>query len=233
MKRDMLNPYDWGGRKFAMRLRAVLTVFLLAASMFVGAWSRPAAAAAGGQCLPARQLPVTVLVRGGERKPFAGLAANEPSAFIDADTGRTIIPLRALTTALNPGSNNVRWYDDLQTATFWHGGHSLSVRFPRGADRTYTAVLDEKPMSLTSYLCNGRVWVTARSVAEAFDIDIQYYEDGVVLIDGAGKDPWHNLTTGSSSQCTGFPKSAADYIRSPLASYRRAAAEVACQLVAK
>jgi hypothetical protein len=216
-----------------MRLQAVLTVFLLAASVFLGAWSRPAAAAASGQCLPARQLPVTVLVRSGEQQPFAALSPDDPSPFIDAATGRTIVPLRALTTALNPGTNSVRWYDDLQTATFWHGGHSLSIRFPRGADRTYSAVLDQKPISLTSYLCNGRVWVTARSVAEAFGIDIQYYENGIVLIDGAGKDPWHNLTTGRTSQCTGFPASAAEYIWSPFASYRKAATAVACQLVAK
>lgn len=231
MKRDMLNRYDQGGRTFAMRRQSVLTVFLLAVSVCLGAWSRPVAAAAGGQCLPDRQLPVTVLVRGAAGKDFAGLNPDQPAPFIDADTGRTILPLRALTAALNPGADNVRWYDDLQTATFWHGEHFLSIRFPRGADRTYSAVLDLKPISLTSYLCNGRVWVTARSVAEAFGIDIQYYDGGIVLVDGAGQDPWHNLTTGRTSQCAGFPKTAADYIRSPLASYRRAATAVACQLV--
>lgn len=214
-----------------MRLQSVLTVFLLAASVLLGAWSRPAAAASGSECLPSRKLPVTVLVRGAERKPFASLAPDEPSPFIDADTGRTIVPLRALTSALTPGAESVRWYNDLQTATFWHGGHSLSVRFPRGVDRTYSAALDQKPLALTSYLCDGRVWVTARSVTEAFGIDIQYYKDGVVLIDGAGRDPWHNLNTGRADQCTGFPDSAADVIWSPLASYRRAATAVACQLM--
>jgi hypothetical protein len=207
-------------------------VFLLAASVFLGAWSRPATAAAGGQCLPERQLPVTVLVRSGERQAFGALAADQPSPFIDADTGRTVVPLRALTSALSPGTDSVRWYSDLQTATFWHGGHSLSVRFPRGVDRTYTALLDQKATSLTSYLCEGRVWVTARSVSEAFGIDIQYYTGGIVLIDGAGKDPWHNLKTDVTEQCAGFPDGT-DFFRSPLAASRQAATEVACQLAAK
>lgn len=213
-----------------MRARSILMAFLLALAATWGSLPRATAAAAGGSCLPTNRLPVTVLVRSAAGRPWLPLETDGPLPFIDGDTGRTIVPLRALTTALAPGSDNVRWYDDLRTASFWYQGHTLSIRFPRDVDRTYTATLDKQPYSLTSYLCNSRVWVTARTVVEAYHIDIQY-DGGYVLIDGAGQDPQARQTSRKLSDCSAFPEGT-DYLLAPAASARQAATTVACQLVA-
>lgn len=183
-----------------MRARSILMVFLLALAAAWGPIPRPAAAAASGSCLPKNRLPVTVLVRSAAGRPWLPLETDGPAPFIDGDTGRTIVPLRALTTALSPGTDSVRWHDDLRTAAFWYQGHTLSIRFPRDVDLTYTATLDKQPYRLTSYLCDSRVWVTARTVAEAYHIDIQYAEDGYVLIDGAGHDPQARQTSSKFSR---------------------------------
>lgn len=192
---------------------------------------RPAAAASGS-CLPKNQIPVTVLVRSGPKRPFMSLEDGGIAPFVNGDTGRTVVPLRALVTGLAPGSDSIRWYPDLRTATFWYEGHTLSVRFPRGVDVAYTATLDNQSYTLTAYLCDGRVWVNARDVAEAFRIDIQYYEDGVVLIDGAGKDPRATASTRELARCADFPESARDFLASPFAAAEQAATAVACQLLA-
>ncbi|HYF94222.1 MAG TPA: copper amine oxidase N-terminal domain-containing protein [Symbiobacteriaceae bacterium] len=214
-----------------MRVRSVLLVFLLSASCCFGTGPRPAEAAASGPCLPQRQLPVTVLARSAAGRPFDALEFEEAAPFIDADTGRTIVPLRSLISSLSPGTDGVRWYADIRTASFWHQGHTLSVRFPRDVDRSYSASLDNQSYSLTSYLCNGRVWVTARTVAEAFGIDIEYYKDGVVVIDGAGKDPWASQPARELAKCTPFPDRFTDYLVAPASSAQQAATAVACQLL--
>jgi len=213
-----------------MRAWSILMAFFLALAATWGTLPRPAAAAASGTCLPKNRLPVTVLVRSAAGRPWLPLETDGPLPFIDGDTGRTIVPLRALTTALAPGSDSVRWYSDLRTASFWYQGHTLSIRFPRDVDRSYTATLDNQPYTLTSYLCDSRVWVTARTVAEAYRIDIQY-EGGYVLIDGAGSDPLAQQTSRKLSDCPAYPEGS-DYLLAPAASARQAATTVACQLIA-
>lgn len=214
-----------------MRVRSVLAVLLLTAAMVSGGGPGRAEAGPGGStCLPAERIPVTVLVRSGPGQPFTSVETDGLAPFVH--DGRTVVPLRSLLGALAPGTDNVRWYSDIQTATFWHQGHTLSVRFPRYADRAYTALLDNKESyPLTSYLCNGRVWVTARTVTDAFRVDIQWTAPNVVMIDGAGKDPWAGTAAARAvAKCSSFPKGGVSVILSPIASARQTVDAFACNL---
>gem|GEM_PF-6718894 len=221
-------------------------VFLFAAALAAALAAslglpRPVAAEATAGCLPDERLPVTVLVRSDRGLPFEGLETSSIDPFIDARTSRTWVPARSLVTALAPGSDPVRWYEDTRTATFWYGTHKLEITFPRGANRTFTATLDGRAYGLHAALCAGKVWVPARTLADAFGVDV-YYRDFVVVIDPVGgldsnSQPSTPLTTQpvlatsqpAAEDCGPRPRHILGFLAAP----RQVAAAIACQLHGK
>jgi hypothetical protein len=211
-------------------LVGLLVGFILSPMLLVG---RPATALAAPaeSCLPASRSPVTVLVRSGKGHPFEALESDDADPFVDVKAGRTVVPMRALFEALSPGVDSVRWYADLRIATFWYQGHTLSIRFGRDTDRTYSATLDGKVTSMTSYLCDGHVWVPVRAVSEALKVGVDYANGGLVMVDALGAaTPDDAPKARSASACGPFPESLVSYLLSPSASARRAALAVACEL---
>jgi hypothetical protein len=221
------------------RVRWTLLLAALVASVLNGFLGRPPSAEAAGEpaCLPDKRLPVTVLARGGAGSSFTGVDGDGIDPYIDPRSNRTMAPLRSLFQALSPGTDAVRWVGETYTAQFWWNGHTLSITIPPGADRTYTGLVDGKPVGVTAFLCNGRVWGQVRSVVEALHIDVQYYDPAVVVIDPVGglPTPEHLRTTTTAStvsrSCGSAPSGFLGFLASPIGTTRRAGNYVACILM--
>lgn len=216
--------------------------FLVAAALamvLTGFVGRPpsAAASATPACLPDNRLPVTVLARGRAGQPFAGVMGDGNDPYVDPRSNRTMVPMRSLFEALSPGTDSVKWNAATGTASFWWNGHTLNIHIPSGADRTYTGTLDGKSVGVTAFLCNGRIWAQARSVAEAFQMEIEYYDPGVVVIDPLGGLPAQQqlkttaYTASAARSCGPAPNSFLGFLASPISTTRQAGNYVACRIL--
>lgn len=228
MKRDMLRTPKRLGGVFCMRTRRII----LLVSVLMVAWAvlpgkGPEAEAAGIGCLPADRMPVTVLVRGAAAEHFAGLDGGAVDPYIDRRSGKTMVPMRALFDLLSPGVDSVRWYDDIRTATFWYRGKTLALRFPPGVNEATSAMLDGKTYTMQAFLCNGRAWVSVRSVADILGVDVEYHDPGIAVLD-ANREAPRNTTV---SVCGPYPDSLLAFIGSPTASTRQAADAAACRIL--
>ncbi|HYG56787.1 MAG TPA: copper amine oxidase N-terminal domain-containing protein [Symbiobacteriaceae bacterium] len=195
-------------------------------------------AAAAENCLPAKRLPVTLLVRSGEA--FVPLSTDGADPFIDGYTSRTVVPMRSLFEALSPGGEGVRWNEATRTSTFSYAGKSVSITFAPGTSRADFGTVNGKSTRIDAVLCGGRVWVQARRLMEAMGVDIQYFEGGIVVIDplrqpglpSTGRTVRDLPGYGTvSAQCSPFPESFLNFMAHPIDTTRQAGDAVACMLL--
>jgi hypothetical protein len=189
---------------------------------------------------PGVRQPVTLLVRPGETYPFIGLDPEGHSPYIDSGTSRTMAPLRPLFTALSPHTESVRWDQGTRTATFSVGASQMSIQYPSGSTRGYTANINGRNVVLNSHLCNGRVYAPVRTVVEAMDVGIAYYPEGIVVIDPARKLPIVEATPGAApvglhvtqaESCGPWPSYILDFLTRPSEASRQAANAAACRII--
>lgn len=227
-----------------VRMRTAWKGLLLAALLLVPllAWPLLTAPAAGAAepCDSGVRQPVTLLVRPGETYPFIGVDPEGHSPYIDPAASRTVAPLRPLFTALSPHTESVMWNEGTRTASFSFGASQMSIQFPNGSTRAYSANINGRNLALNSHLCNGRVYAPVRTIAEAMDIGITYYPEGIVVIDPARKLPTVEATPGAApagihvtqaDSCGPWPGHIIDFLSRPSEASRQAANAAACRII--
>lgn len=97
--------------------------------------------------------------------------------FIEND--RAYVPVRYLAYALGVAEKDVAWDDKTQTVTLSMDGTTVKLQVDNK-----TIYVDGKPqvMDVTPLLRDGRVFLPARFVAEAFGYDV-FWEDPMIGID--------------------------------------------------
>ncbi|MFU0783811.1 MAG: hypothetical protein ACFWT2_12115 [Thermoanaerobacterium thermosaccharolyticum] len=97
------------------------------------------------------------------------------SKSMDAATfiqnGRTYVPLRYLGLALGVDENDIQWDSASQTATLSMNGTTLKFTIGK---TTYYANNQANSMDVAPIVKNGRVYLPARYVAEAFEYDVNW-----------------------------------------------------------
>lgn len=141
-------------------------------------------AGASGTCGPTGQLPVTILARPGTGHPFLPLDDTLGNSYIDPNSYRTMVPLRALVTAVSPyDPDAIRWDSSNRTALVRYAGKAMSITYSANSDRAYSLTVNGQSHAIHTFICQGRIYAPARYISEVLGLRIDYFEDGIVVID--------------------------------------------------
>lgn len=97
--------------------------------------------------------------------------------FIEND--RTYVPVRYLAYALGVADKDVAWDDKTKTVTLSMDGTTLELKV---GDKTLYVNGKPQVMDVAPLLRDGRVFLPARFVAEAFGFDVSW-QDPIIAID--------------------------------------------------
>jgi len=90
--------------------------------------------------------------------------------YIDPTTGRTLVPVRFIATALGISDNNISWNSENRTVTIIHGGKIVVLAIDSNVVKvTKNGVTVEVIIDQPAVITNDRTFVPFRAVAEIFD----------------------------------------------------------------
>ncbi|WP_051276040.1 copper amine oxidase N-terminal domain-containing protein [Desulfovirgula thermocuniculi] len=158
----------------AKRAFTAITALLLAAVVLVAA--APAEAKnLGAEFYLGRKSYNCIYIKDGQRMRES--RPMDVEAFIE--NGRTYVPVRYLAYALGVAEKDVRWDEASQTVTLAMEG--TTVRLQVGS-RTLYVNGQPREMDVTPLLRDGRVFLPARFVAEAFGYEVKWVNEAMAVV---------------------------------------------------
>ena len=94
-----------------------------------------------------------------------------------------MVPLRALITAISPGDPDIQWDQPNRTALFRQASKLMAIRYTGIGDRAYSLTVNGQTHNIHTFICGGRVYAPARYISEVLGLQIDYFDDGIVVID--------------------------------------------------
>jgi hypothetical protein len=220
-------------------VKQVWLVMLCVSILLIG-WAGFHGVEAHGERCAVVQNQVRLLARPGEGRSFVSLAELGDTPFLDPKTGETIAALRPLLTALS-GPQGVRWDEQIRVASFYHGGHEITIALPQGNQASLETKLDGKSYPLRAYLCDGRLYAPVRQMTDALGLEVRWYHtDQTVVIDpvwteGVSDRRSEAATPGRPrrpTQCSDVDDlSWADLLTDPLGAWDRTVRRTACAML--